>query len=71
MKTGYPRQQVMGNFQLLHSNIASHPNPQMCIKLKIESNLQKPPTFLQIRYFENKKIFGVNDFFRSIVGTKA
>lgn len=71
MKTGYPRQQVMGNFQLLHSNIASHPNPQMCIKLKIESNLQKTPTFLQIRYFENKKIFGVNDFFRSIVGTKA
>lgn len=63
MKTGYPRQQVVGNFLLLHSNIASYPNPRMCIKLKIENNLQNTPTFLQIRYFEKKKYMELMIFF--------
>lgn len=72
MKTVYLGQHIMVNFLLLHSNIPSHPNPQMCIKLKIENNLPAKATTLQMCYFENKKKYAVTDlFFFNSVGTKA
>lgn len=55
MKTVYPGQHIMVNFLLLRSNIPSRPNPQMCIKPKIENNLPVKATTLQMCYFENKK----------------